>query len=81
MSNKRWNGSPNPGCDICGDGDLQDFIDGKTTQGPWAVMCEGCFILHGTGLGTGFGQRYEQHVDENTGEVFFKEVFFKKEEG
>lgn len=32
--------------------------DGKTVHGPWAYMCESCWLLHGVGrLGTGYGQR------------------------
>lgn len=31
--------------------------DGKTKYGPWANMCEDCFTKHGTGLGTGKGQK------------------------
>ena len=43
-----------PKCDFCGriaryDGRLK----GKTT---WAKMCEGCFAIHGVGLGLGQGQ-------------------------
>jgi hypothetical protein len=35
------------------------FVDGKTTAGPWANMCLGCFSLFGMGLGTGKGQKYD----------------------
>lgn len=31
--------------------------DGKTRYGPWAFMCEACFVRDGIGLGTGRGQR------------------------
>ncbi|MEU4217188.1 DUF4314 domain-containing protein [Actinoplanes sp. NPDC026623] len=31
--------------------------DGATRQGPWAYMCDGCFMAHGVGLGLGRGQR------------------------
>lgn len=31
--------------------------DAKTTEGPWANMCELHFIMHGIMLGTGYGQR------------------------
>ena len=34
--------------------------DGKTSMGPWANMCEDHFQSHGTGLGTGRGQRLIQ---------------------
>ena len=32
-------------------------VDGKTTQGPWANMCDDCFAAYGIGLGLGRGQR------------------------
>src|SRR5271168_160281 len=32
-------------------------VDGKTTLGPWANMCQAHFEQYGTGLGTGKGQR------------------------
>ena len=47
-------------CDIC-HGPLRKlavFYDGKTTMGPWAWMCNGCFPRYGVGLGTGKGQEY-----------------------
>ena len=31
--------------------------DGKTTDGPWAYMCQQHFGWHGVGLGLGRGQR------------------------
>ena len=34
------------------------IIDGKTKGGPWAVMCEDCFKVHGVGLGVGKGQAF-----------------------
>ena len=40
------------------------FIDGKTKQGPWAIMSPQMWKLHGFGLlGTGYGQKYEKQVD------------------
>lgn len=38
------------------DGALAEY-DGKTRSGPWAYMCEDHFLLHGTGLGVGRGQK------------------------
>jgi len=35
-----------------------DYVDGKTTDGPWANMCISCWATHGIGLGTGLGQLY-----------------------
>ena len=47
-------------CDLCGN-DIEDtFIDGATTEGPWAIMCEDCHFDYGDGLGIGKGQRYEK---------------------
>ncbi|MFY1674024.1 DUF4314 domain-containing protein [Plantactinospora sp. WMMB334] len=31
--------------------------DGATRFGPWAFMCDGCFLAFGLGLGVGRGQR------------------------
>ena len=53
--------SPVEKCDICRkpfeSGDT--FIDGKTHQGPWGILCSPCHETHGIGLGTGKGQRYD----------------------
>lgn len=35
------------------------IVDGKTTQGPWAWMCVEDHKIHGVGLGTGKGQKYQ----------------------
>jgi hypothetical protein len=32
-------------------------VEGKTAAGPWAYMCDGCFVEHGIGLGLGKGQQ------------------------
>ena len=34
------------------------FHDCRTTHGPWALLCANCWLCHGTGLGTGKGQKY-----------------------
>lgn len=40
------------------------FIDGKTRQGPWAIMSEKAWKAHGVGvLGTGYGQKYQKQAD------------------
>ena len=52
-----WHGSI-PRCALCGANGLEEFIDGKTIAGPWAVMCPECFRSWGLGLGVGRGQRY-----------------------
>jgi hypothetical protein len=52
-------------CNICKE-DMKDeveFYDFKTIGGPWADGCEFCFDLHGLGLGTGKGQRYNKQDD------------------
>ena len=45
-------------CDICGASNLPCFIDGKTTHGLWANMCQSCHREVGQGLGVGLGQKY-----------------------
>lgn len=41
-----------------------EIIDGKTRQGPWALMTPSSWRLHGIGkLGTGYGQRYQKQAD------------------
>lgn len=50
-----------PQCDLCkivdGVSGVPATVDGKTTRGPWANMCEEHFASDGVGLGTGRGQR------------------------
>ncbi len=53
-----------PECDICkyvGPPPRQQrqpaAYDGRTTEGPWANMCEYHFQMYGVGLGTGRGQK------------------------
>lgn len=43
-----------PRCDFCGT--YQAIIDGKTHAGTWAFMCQGCFDLHGVGVGADKGE-------------------------
>jgi hypothetical protein len=46
-------------CDFCQKSVVgKKFVDGRTTSGPWAVMCIECSREHGVGLGTGSGQLY-----------------------
>lgn len=50
-----------PGCDLCHPSKpAKAAYDGKTKRGPWAFMCEPCFVVNGIGLGTGKGQRLIQ---------------------
>ncbi|WP_328463579.1 DUF4314 domain-containing protein [Actinoplanes sp. NBC_00393] len=49
-----------PPCDIhraLSDTVIPAGYDGATRLGPWAYMCDGCFMTYGLGLGTGRGQR------------------------
>lgn len=45
-------------CDICNSDFTGVMYDGRTIQGPWANMCQGCFTKYGVGLGVGRGQKY-----------------------
>ena len=57
---KMWMGSEPTKCDLCGEPLEKKFIDGKTTSGPWGMLCEDCHETHGVGLGLGRGQMYEK---------------------
>lgn len=54
-----WQGSPITVCQLCHKTINKRFVDGKTSRGPWAIMCIPCFALYGRGLGEGSGQMYE----------------------
>ena len=58
---KKWMGTWPAKCDLCNDqlAEEEEFIDGRTKEGPWALMCTMCHIIHGVGLGTGRGQKYD----------------------
>jgi hypothetical protein len=44
-----------PQCQFC---KKNAAYDGRTKNGPWAFMCEECWVEHGVGqTGTGYGQR------------------------
>lgn len=52
-------------CDICGNAIGATFVDGKTRPGgQWGIMCDRCHRLHGVGLGTGKGQKYDSKTRE-----------------
>lgn len=54
-----WLGIPPSNCDISGERIDNEFIDGRTQNGPWAIMTPTTWNKYGVGrLGTGFGQRY-----------------------
>jgi len=54
---KKWSGEITV-CDICHKPFGKHFIDGKTSYGPWGLMCESCHSKVGCGLGIGKGQKY-----------------------
>lgn len=58
-----WQGTQVADCDLCNQPITKRMIDGKTTSGPWGLMCVPCHKTHGTGLGTGRGQAYEHQTD------------------
>ena len=62
---KKWLGKAEF-CDLCRqslqDGDF--FVDGRTSFGSWALLCPACFEKHGSGLGTGKGQKYDSKTFE-----------------
>jgi hypothetical protein len=39
---------------------LNEFVDGKTRHGPWAIMAPASYKIYGMGLGLGRGQRYKK---------------------
>ncbi len=55
----RWINPAPTKCDICNEKLVDTFIDGKTTIGPWGILCEKCFDQYGVGLGTNKGQKYQ----------------------
>ena len=61
---KVWSGSPPCFCDVCSDVITDEFVDGKTKMGPWAMMCPPCHKEQGCGCGTGKGQRYRQQGED-----------------
>ena len=63
---KKWKGTWPAKCDFC-HGELTKvdwFVDGRTKQGPWALMCPVCHLMDGVGLGTGRGQKYDSKTLE-----------------
>jgi hypothetical protein len=61
---KFWMGSDPTKCQLCGKPITDEFIDGKTKFGPWAIMCWKCNMIKGPGLFdhsvTGAGQLYRK---------------------
>lgn len=60
---KIWMGSDPKMCDVCEEDIRDEFTDGKTKRGPWAIMCPRCQARHGLGLGLGLGQKYQKQAD------------------
>ena len=53
-----------PVCDFCQNAPSSAFVDGATSQGPWANMCwPSCYLKYGRGIGPGLGQKYEHRAD------------------
>lgn len=63
----QWTGMPPPMCDLCGRHITDTFVDGKTTMGPWGIMCDDCAGTYSLGLGLGLGQKYKRE-----GDVYYK---------
>lgn len=71
MEKKKWMGDAPEKCDLCGrrfgtlfPGGRTIFIDGRTKQGPWGLLCGPCHCDHGVGLGEGDGQMYDLETRE-----------------
>lgn len=53
-----------PDLDDFGNPIHDEFIDGVTRQGPWALMTPECHRHQGMGIGMGRGQHYKKQVDD-----------------
>jgi hypothetical protein len=58
-----WMGPTPSACDHCGIALHDEFIDGATIHGPWAILHPACHRTVGRGLGVGHGQRYVKQAD------------------
>lgn len=57
----KWIGKPPEKCGICERRLMAVFVDGKTADGRWGIMCPSCRIRQGREkLGKGLGQRFER---------------------
>lgn len=56
---KKWCGPAPELCDVCSGTIAESFVDGLTTRGYWAILCAGCHVICGCGLGEGRGQKYD----------------------
>ena len=61
----KWTGDLSHGCDICKRPFGRFMYDARTVQGRWGNLDDSCFIMHGVGLGTGQGQKYERQADDS----------------
>ena len=59
---KYWKGFVKP-ADAFGSSIQNEFVDGKTTLGPWAIMAPISYQTYGMGLGIGYGQKYQKQED------------------
>ncbi len=57
---KYWFGKTPKKCDLCGRPITNNFVDGRTRQGPFAIMCLLCHATAGVGLGLGKGQLFKK---------------------
>jgi len=60
---KYWTGDAPEQCDVCHVKLFSTFVDGRTSGGQWAFMCDRDHRLHGVGLGEGKGQKYQKLAD------------------
>lgn len=58
-----WAGTPPVRCDICHKALGATFFDARAQTGHWGCLCQTCYTVHGVGLGTGLGQKYEVQDD------------------
>lgn len=59
----KWLGVAPTKCDLCGGKLSQVFVDGRTGDGRWGIMCPGCRLQHGPKkLGPGLGQKYRLNL-------------------
>lgn len=56
---KKWLGSEPKTCDLCHKPFTKAFVDGKTSYGPWGLLCVARHKTWGVGLGLGKGQKYD----------------------
>ena len=57
-----WQHRGDVACDFCNRVMTDQFTDGKTNRGPWAIMCNSCLPMHSIANrnyhGQGLGQQY-----------------------